>query len=569
MGAIGQPPCTVLEEWRPTVIMQVKNPRALLGGLAALAGVYGASVYNLKKKQHLTPSPTTVHSTTPTSTSSTPPIYDALIIGGGVVGLSVAHTLSSRGATVLLLERDVSLASGASSGNSGLGCTGYDAPIGSLERRLLRRSIRLHQHLYRSFGMSHDHIRKCGSLVVAWTPAELASLPHVLEENVLAGDDDATLLSQEELRRLEPAISEQALGAVFCPREAVVEPWLVPVCYAAAALINGATIRTSSLVVGARFDDKKAEWEVDVAESREKAVGRSEAGEVLTKYVPAPAPNHDKVTTFKARTVINCAGLYGDEVEELSTSQKAFKITPRKGQFVVFQPKPGTAIPETIVEPVATQFTKGVIAWKTVWGTVVVGPTAVDQESKDDRSTDAETIETLRKAGERIIPALKDAKVLGTYSGLRPASEHRDYQIYASEGRRWITVAGIRSTGLTASSGIGDYVGDLWEDLVGRRKLEGSDGDNKVVVAIEKAGDKIAPDELMGVTEAAVSPLPIKRSAKRLNKLPTLQEMALEYRLRGDGMITIHGRDHRVTHPLSSFGMGAMGADEVEEDHAK
>ena len=110
-------------------------------------------------------------------------VYDVAVIGAGVVGLAVARECAVRGQTVVVIERDESLVAGASSGNSGIGCTGYDAPVGSLERRLLRRSIQLHPHLYRSFGLSYDHVRKCGSLVVAWTPEQVEKLTEVLEDN--------------------------------------------------------------------------------------------------------------------------------------------------------------------------------------------------------------------------------------------------------------------------------------------------------------------------------------------------------------------------------------------------
>ena len=82
----------------------------------------------------------------------------------------MARELQIRGASVVLLEAEDALASAASGGNSGLACTGYDAPIGSLERQLLRRSIQLYPNLYKDFGLSDKHFKKCGSLVVAWTP---------------------------------------------------------------------------------------------------------------------------------------------------------------------------------------------------------------------------------------------------------------------------------------------------------------------------------------------------------------------------------------------------------------
>ena len=71
-------------------------------------------------------------------------VYDIAVIGAGVVGLAVARECAvTHNASVIIIEKEDSVAAGASSGNSGLGCTGYDAPVGSLERQLLRRSIRL------------------------------------------------------------------------------------------------------------------------------------------------------------------------------------------------------------------------------------------------------------------------------------------------------------------------------------------------------------------------------------------------------------------------------------------
>lgn len=168
--------------------------------------------------------------------------------------------------------------------------------------------------------------------------------------------------------------------------------------------------------------------------------------------------------TIQAKVIINCAGLYGDAVEKLidpstdpsSSESPKFTVTPRKGQFVVYQLAEsandvrGQYSSDVIIEPVATQFTKGVIVWKTLYGNVVVGPTATNVSSPEDYGTDIETLSRLQQFGEKVLPCLKNAKVLGSYSGLRPATEHRDYQIYASrtpEGALWITVGGIRSTG--------------------------------------------------------------------------------------------------------------------------
>ena len=160
----------------------------------------------------------------------------------GVVGLSVARELAVRGERVALIEKERELASAASGGNSGLGCTGYDAEKGSLEQRLLRRSIQRHPPLYRSFGLSYDHVNKCGSLVVAWTPDEVSELQNIVAENHAIGDTEARILSREQLIELEPALSRNCLGAVSTPREMIAEPWLVPMGYAESAKLHGCHI---------------------------------------------------------------------------------------------------------------------------------------------------------------------------------------------------------------------------------------------------------------------------------------------------------------------------------------
>ena len=354
---------------------------------------------------------------------STAADFDALVIGGGVVGLAVTQALASRGVKVCMLEKENAVAAGASSGNTGLGHTGYDSPVGSLERRLLRRSIQLHQELYRSFGLSYEHVKKCGSLVVAWNDEDLAMLEKVLEENQEAGDVDAIMLDKEELHEVEPGISDQALGAVFCPREAVVEPWLVPIGYAMSARLHGAVIRTGCEATGMDFDRENNVWFVNTADTtlEQLPLARSPEGELL---VPAPPPRSDKSRDIahglvKARVVINCAGLHGDEVEHLRGADPNFTITPRKGQFVVFEPGPDCSGPDLILERVPSLVTKGVIIFTTVYGNIVVGPTATDQEHRSDRSTDLETVQQLKAWAAKAYPSLKNAKVVGTYCGLR------------------------------------------------------------------------------------------------------------------------------------------------------
>lgn len=170
----------------------------------------------------------------------------------------------------------------------------------------------------------------------------------------------------------------------------------------------------------------------------------------------------------------------------------------------------------------------------------VVGPTAVDQQSRTDRSTDAETVAALKSWGEKVAPALIGARVLGTYSGLRPATEHRDYQITTSSTAPWITVGGIRSTGLTASSGIAEHVAEQLSLLI-----------------------PMAPHHataMVGVSAAAAaSDTLVPRTVCPNGVVPPLAEIAANYNARQDGMVEIYGRLWRVTHPITSFGLESLG----------
>jgi glycerol-3-phosphate dehydrogenase len=159
--------------------------------------------------------------------------------------------------------------------------------------------------------------------------------------------------------------------------------------------------------------------------------------------------------------VVNCAGLFGDLVEAIARPSP-FSIRPRKGQFVVFD-KPAARLVSSIILPVPTVRTKGVLLARTVFGNLLVGPTAEEQEDRETAATDGAALDRLVQRARQLVPVLADQAVTATYAGLRPATAASDYLIEALPGSGWIAVAGIRSTGLTAALGIGGHVVRLVE----------------------------------------------------------------------------------------------------------
>ena len=139
------------------------------------------------------------------------------------------------------------------------------------------------------------------------------------------------------------------------------------------------------------------------------------------------------------------------------SDDNASTVTPRRGELIVFD-KQARPLAPCIVLPVPTPRGKGVLVSPTIFGNVMLGPTAEDLEDRTDTSTSREGIDSLISQGRRIVPALVEEEVTATYAGLRAATEHRDYVIDIDPSSRYVCVGGIRSTGLTASLAIAEYV---------------------------------------------------------------------------------------------------------------
>ena len=159
---------------------------------------------------------------------------------------------------------------------------------------------------------------------------------------------------------------------------------------------------------------------------------------------------------LRCRWLINAAGLYSDQIDRMLGGE-SFTITPRRGELIVFD-KLARPLLSSILLPVPTARTKGVLVAPTVYGNVLLGPTAEDVVDRADTATTAAGLAGLLDAGGRLMPELVAEEVTATYAGLRAATEHRDYQIRVDEQLRYACAGGIRSTGLSASLGIAEYL---------------------------------------------------------------------------------------------------------------
>lgn len=361
--------------------------------------------------------------------------FDVAVIGAGVVGCAIARRFTLEGARVVVIEKAVDILDGASKGNSGILHTGFDAPVGSLEQRCIAAGYREYLDIKDRLGLS---VLKTGALVLAWTEEEEARLEALMEQARANGVDDVERLGVTEIRAREPGLSDRLRGGFSVPREYIIDPWTAPHSYLLQALENGARLLRRAEVLDGGFDGSA--WRLETSRG-----------------------------AVRASTVINAAGLYGDHVDQRLLKASSYAIRPRKGQFVVFD-KAASALLSSILLPVPTATTKGIVVCKTSYGNLLVGPTAEEQESRDDAAVDHETLAALRRRGIEILPGLADFEVTATYAGLRPATADKDYQIKDHPAQRYISVGGIRSTGLSAALGIARHVFDLYGQFGGRHQ---------------------------------------------------------------------------------------------------
>ncbi|XP_060073176.1 glycerol 3-phosphate dehydrogenase-like [Ylistrum balloti] len=353
-------------------------------------------------------------------------VFDVVIIGGGVVGCSQVFTLSRHGYKCLLLEKEAHLVSMASSGNSGMLHTGFDAPLDSVELSCILKCQQQILPTLSSLGLPYS---KIGATMVAWNTQQKEKLHQVMHR----AKEDACEISLSQLYQREPHLACGATGALWIPSEAVIDPWLTPISFAHHAKTLGAKVSTSTMVQSCE-QDSPGIWRI--------CTNRG---------------------VFCGQVVINSAGLYGDVVDKLAGVQK-FRIMPRMGQYLVYGSETKSLINSSIL-PIPTDKTKGVIVFKSVYNNVIIGPT---QEETEQRTIpfglSQQVVNTLLNHGHVTVPSLGSYPVITTYSGTRPATETKDYHVVPHTDRNWLTLGGIRSTGLSSCLGVADMVAKIMKD---------------------------------------------------------------------------------------------------------
>lgn len=354
---------------------------------------------------------------------------DVLVVGAGVVGAAIARELGRYNVTVALVDAADDVASATSKANTAILHTGFDAYPGTLESALVARGYSLLGSYADEAGIA---VERLGALLVAWDAEQLAALDGIADKAGRNGYGDTRRIPVDELRSREPHLGEGALGALEVPGESIIDPWSVPLAFATEALRLGVSLHLGHRVVS-----------VDVGPER-TVVGFDGGAQVSADWV------------------VNAAGL-GSDVIDRAFGHDRFTVVPRRGQLIVFD-KQARPLVNHILLPVPSAMGKGVLVSPTVFGNIMLGPTAENLDDRTDTASTDEGLESLLDKGKRLVPELLDEEVTAVYAGLRAATEHDDYQVHVEPDQRYVCVGGIRSTGLTSSLALGEHVRELLTD---------------------------------------------------------------------------------------------------------
>jgi len=366
--------------------------------------------------------------------------YDVIIIGAGVVGSMIARFLSRYKLDILLIEKDADVGMGASSANTAIVHAGYDPVPGSLKAIMNVAGNKMWDTLA---GELNFPFERRGDYVVAIGDEEVPLLDELWERGVKNGVPGMIMLSGDEVRRREPNINPEVSGALWASTGGICDPFAVVVAAAENAVMNGVT-----LMLETAFEDFVMEGNRIVAVKTNRG-------------------------TFGCRWAINCAGLYSDVVMHKAGVRPEFKITPRKGEYYVFDRAEITI--NNVLFPVPTPISKGILVTTTLHGNTIIGPNAQEIEDKEDRSVTRDGLEEVWQGARKLVPKLDLRHVIAVFAGLRPGGNapcetpgvnyNKDYIIEIPDKvQGFVNLGGIESPGLTSAPAIAQRVVELLKD---------------------------------------------------------------------------------------------------------
>ena len=361
-------------------------------------------------------------------------IYDAVVIGGGVVGVSIFNKLVRIGKKVALIDSASDVATGASKANSGLVHAGYDPEPNTLKAKLNVEGANLYPKICRRLSIP---LRKCGALVVG---DDLEKIQNLYERGQKNGVKELYILNRQELLKIVPDLREHITVGLYAKTAALVSPYLFTIALCEEGIINGGELYL----------------EEDLVECRKE----KDIFEIVTKN-----------NTFKTKSIINSAGFGYNEVAKILGTEE-YPLEYRRGEYFVFSKESTLNVPCTIF-PLPTEKGKGVLITPTIDGNYLVGPTS--EKSEYETVTTESGLKEIKEKAGLILNKVDFKNAIREFSGVRTICGD-DFIIEKSKVNGIINIAGICSPGLSSAPAIANMVvkllGFKTSELENLKKIE-------------------------------------------------------------------------------------------------
>lgn len=356
-------------------------------------------------------------------------IYDIIIIGAGVTGCATARELSRYCLDICVIEKEEDVCCGTSKANSALVHAGFDAETGSLMARLNVRGSEMMEDLSRELDFPY---KRNGALVVCQREEDMPRLQALYEKGLANQVKGLQIIYRDDLRRIEPNISDQAYAALYAPTAGIVCPFELNLALAENAYANGTVF----------LFDTKAE---NLQKENDIWIVHTDRGELRTKYV------------------VNAAGVYADVFHNMVSKTK-IHITARRGEYCLLDKTAGGHVTHTIFA-LPTEMGKGILVTPTVHGNLLLGPTASDIDDKEGTNTTRGGLDEVLSHCALNVKDIPRGKFITSFAGLRAHEDSHEFIIgEVSDAAGFIDCAGIESPGLSSCPAIGEMAAGIIQE---------------------------------------------------------------------------------------------------------